>query len=214
MTQVPGGNPAEVADGDAARAAVDRLGVALSAHLAAVENRSGEHDPAVQGAYLELRAAAAAYDDLLYNAHGEVTPFDLPDLPDDDAEQDADEEGGEVVADSGGGPPRLALLARWDFTVADADLLRATAAAAVGEEVASPGVALAALSAAQGHSRIADVQAAAAAGLRWHGATTWVVEATDAEPGADGEEWMDDAFIDAEPGSVLCRVDVPVVWTK
>ena len=178
-----------------ARAAADRLREALERHLTAVEGRSSEHDPAVQRAYAELRAAAADYDLALYREHDEVTPFDLPEREPDDGPR-------EVTLE------RLSLVARWDFTVDDPDALIAAAEKAVGEEVDDEAVALAALVAAVGHSRVAA--SAASVGLRPHGSTTWVLAAEDADPDDDDPSWMDDAFAGAEPDLALIRLESPV----
>lgn len=186
--------------GGAARAAADRLRAALDAHLTAVEGRDGEHDPAVQRAYRQLRAAAADYDDALYREHDEVTPFDLPDpAPEgaDDELPDPDEAG------------RLTLLARWDFSLDDVDLLVATAARAIGQEVPDAAVALAALAVSVGHTKLGNPAAAKSAGLTGHGCTTWVLATDDAEPDDDDPGWMDDAFAGADPAQVLCRLDAP-----
>ena len=194
----------------AARAAADRLSLAVAAHLSAVENRTGEQDPAVQAAYAELRAAAAAYDDVLYDAHGEVTPFDIEE-EDDDSDVDDDEEGTprEII-----GPPRLSVLARWDYTVHDPARLVQVASEAVGQEIDNLGVALAAFCDAKGHSAVADLQTAIDAGMRWHGVTSWVMLASDATGETDTTDWMDDAFDYADPEEILCRVDTPVSWQR
>jgi hypothetical protein len=57
------------------RAAIEGLKAALDAHLAAVEARAGENDPHVQAAYDALASAGEAYDDALFSAYEEVTPF-------------------------------------------------------------------------------------------------------------------------------------------
>ncbi|HZE65451.1 MAG TPA: hypothetical protein VE081_02405 [Sporichthyaceae bacterium] len=180
-----------------ARAALDRLVEALEAHWTAVGVRSSENDPAVTAAYRALRAAAAAYDDALYREHDEVTPFELPDpAPDaDDGPTDLD-------------PHRLSVLARWDFTVTDPRALNL----ATNEEAGSPAEALAMLAADRGHSALGNPDAGLAVGLRWHGATTWVLPTVDAA--GDEVEWMDDAFAEADPDEVLCRFDVPVRWSQ
>ncbi len=94
------------------RAALDRLIAALEAHLSAAGRRAGEADPAVVSAYQILADAFEAYDEALYDAYDEVTPFvlyddaedalseededddedDLEDLDDDDLEDDDVEE--------------------------------------------------------------------------------------------------------------------------
>ena len=60
------------------RAAAEAVKAALDRHLAAVERRSGEDDPAVYEAFNELAAAAEVYDELLYDRYDEVTPFEIP----------------------------------------------------------------------------------------------------------------------------------------
>jgi hypothetical protein len=182
-----------------ARQALENLIAALRDHLAAAERRSGEHDAGVQAAFLTLRAAAAGYDDALYTEHDEVTPFDLPPLhTDEDEDDDPDAE-----------PDRFALLARWDFSVVDPDLLLAAGSDALREEVDSCAVAVAALAHVHGHSGLADVARANTLGLQWHGATTWVV-AADTDPDDASAQWMDEAFAEIHPDEVLCRFDVPV----
>jgi hypothetical protein len=183
-----------------ARHALDDLIAALRDHLVAVEGRSGEHDAGVQAAFLALRAAAADYDETLYTEHDEVTPFDLPPLQTDEADEDDDPDAE---------PDRFALLARWDFSVVDPDLLLAAGSDALREEVDSCAVAVAALAHVHGHSGLADVARANTLGLHWHGATTWVV-AADTDADDDSAEWMDTAFADMDPDDVLCRFDVPV----
>ena len=73
------------------RAAVAGLKSALDAHLAAVEARAGENDPHVQAAYDALASAGEAYDDALFSAYEEVTPFG-PVESDDEDEADAEED--------------------------------------------------------------------------------------------------------------------------
>jgi hypothetical protein len=84
------------------RAALDRLIAALEAHLSAAAGRQGEADPAVVSAYQVLADAFESYDEALYDAFDEVTPFVLyddaedaaseEDLEDDDLEDLEDEE--------------------------------------------------------------------------------------------------------------------------
>ena len=70
------------------RAALDRLVAALEAHLTAAGRRSGEADPAVVAAYQTLADAFETYDDALYSAYDEVTPFVLYDEAEDGEEDD------------------------------------------------------------------------------------------------------------------------------
>jgi hypothetical protein len=82
------------------RAAVAGLKAALDAHLAAVESRAGENDPHVQAAYDALASAGETYDDALFSAYEEVTPFgpvesdaeDEDDDPEDELEADDEDE--------------------------------------------------------------------------------------------------------------------------
>jgi hypothetical protein len=79
------------------RAALDRLVVALEAHLQAASRRRSETDPAVVAAYQTLADAFEAYDEALYATYDEVTPFVLYDDAADavDDEDDEDDENGE-----------------------------------------------------------------------------------------------------------------------
>lgn len=198
--------PADPAATEAAQAAAGRLHAALAAHFAAAQRRSGEHDPDVQAAYVELRAAAAAYDDALYDAFSEVTPFDLDDKPEAEADDKPER--------PAGSSPRMSVLARWDYTVMNPVDLLAGASAAVGQKVVDLEVALAALIDARGHNAIADIATALGLGLRWHGVTTSIYGALDAGPDDDDTEWMEDAFAYADPEEMLCRVDTPVTWAR
>lgn len=68
-------------------AAVDKVVAAIRAHLDAVKAADGRvDDDGVWKAYVELNNASYAYDDLLLDAYGEVTPWDVdlidPDLAD------------------------------------------------------------------------------------------------------------------------------------
>jgi hypothetical protein len=77
------------------RAALDRLVAALEAHLQAAGRRTGEADPAVVAAYQILADAFETYDEALYTAFDEVTPFvlyDDSDEPDDDEDDDDEDE--------------------------------------------------------------------------------------------------------------------------
>lgn len=71
------------------RAALDRLIAALEAHLQAASRRTGEADPAVVAAYQTLADAFESYDEALYSAYDEVTPFVL--YEDDADDEDADD---------------------------------------------------------------------------------------------------------------------------
>jgi TATA-binding protein-associated factor Taf7 len=74
------------------RAALDRLVAALEGHLQAASRRHGEADPAVVAAYQTLADAFETYDEALYTAYDEVTPFVLYDDAEDDADEDDEDE--------------------------------------------------------------------------------------------------------------------------
>ena len=74
------------------RAALDRLVAALEAHLQAAGRRTGEADPAVVAAYQILADAFETYDEALYTAFDEVTPFVLYDDSDESDEDDEDDD--------------------------------------------------------------------------------------------------------------------------
>jgi hypothetical protein len=74
------------------RAALDRLIAALEAHLDAASKRAGEADPQVVAAYQTLADAFEAYDESLYDAFDEVTPFVLYDDAEDALASDDEED--------------------------------------------------------------------------------------------------------------------------
>ena len=74
------------------RAALDRLVAALEAHLVAVGRRQSEADPAVVQAYQALADAFEIYDESLYSAFDEVTPFVLYDDTADEEDDSEDED--------------------------------------------------------------------------------------------------------------------------
>ena len=93
------------------RAALARLVAALEDHLAAAANRRDEADPVVADAYQRVADAFEAYEEALYDAYDEVTPFVLYDDDegdeddeddtdeDEDSDEDADEDSDEDVDD-------------------------------------------------------------------------------------------------------------------
>ena len=81
------------------RAALDRLVAALEAHLQAASRRTGEADPGVVSAYQTLADAFETYDEALYAAYDEVTPFVLyDDAADEEDDDELDEVSAPVVA--------------------------------------------------------------------------------------------------------------------
>lgn len=98
------------------RAAAEAVKTALDRHLAAVESRSGDDDPAVYEAFNQLAAAAETYDELLYDRYDEVTPFEIP--------------GAEEALPPYGGPEEpnaLSVLIRRDYAVVEPQRLLAHA---------------------------------------------------------------------------------------
>jgi hypothetical protein len=98
------------------RAAAEAVKTALDRHLAAVEGRSGEDDPAVYEAFNQLAAAAEVYDELLYDRYDEVTPFEIPGTDDSLPPYTGPEE-----------PNAVSVLIRRDYAVAEPQRLLAQA---------------------------------------------------------------------------------------
>lgn len=190
---------------DAVRAAAQRVKDAIDSHLAAVEARSGEQDPAVQSAFETLQSAAEIYDDLLYEAYDEVTPFEVggvesgpPDLADIEI------------------PPVVSLFLRRDYALADPDALleagrgahRAIVSAGMaGDDEPEPdhlGAALYVLFQAAGVDGFDEN--AEDSGLEPLRGTVWFVAGDDgtvarmSDPGAD-------PFDDADASRLIYRVD-------
>ncbi|MFJ3817479.1 hypothetical protein [Streptomyces sp. NPDC090056] len=191
------------------RAAAEAVKAALDRHLAAVERRTGDDDPAVYEAFNALASAAETYDELLYDHYDEVTPFEIP---------GAD---GSLPPYTGPDEPHaLSLLIRRDYAVAEPRRLLAQArrvAEAGGEYVtgaaAKAGVSpLAALGVLFGEyepdeiaSRHKDF------GLEEGDSTLWVVAADELpEPG----EWLNAPFEHADPERIVCRFDVSSVFDE
>ncbi|MFE5511514.1 hypothetical protein ACFQ9J_12970 [Streptomyces sp. NPDC056529] len=191
------------------RAAAEAVKAALDRHLAAVERRTGDDDPAVYEAFNALASAAETYDELLYDHYDEVTPFEIP---------GAD---GSLPPYTGPDEPHaLSLLIRRDYAVAEPRRLLAQArrvAEAGGKDVtgaaAKAGVSpLAALGVLFGEyepdeiaSRHKDF------GLEEGDSTLWVVAADELpEPG----EWLNAPFEHADPERIVCRFDVSSVFDE
>jgi hypothetical protein len=190
--------PARVRDAaEALKAAIDR-------HLLAVENRTGEADPAVFTAFDDLAAAADVYDELLYDVHDEVTPFEVP----------SRSKGTEVLDED---PQAITVLIRRDYLVGDAALLVESARQAVsdsagaGDDETEPaadrdindtGDALVALfdtfEVDEIHERSEEI------GLEQADSTVWVLAAPATGPG----EWLADPFGDVDSEHLLYRLDV------
>ncbi|WP_370439797.1 primosomal protein [Kineococcus halophytocola] len=65
---------------------------ALEDHLAAAANRRGETDPAVADAYQRVADAFEVYEEAIYDAYDEVTPFVLYDDVEDERDDDDDDD--------------------------------------------------------------------------------------------------------------------------
>lgn len=107
------------------RAALATLVSAFERHLEACTARHGDDDPTVEAAYDALIDAFEVYDSALYEATGEMTPFDVYGLDEegfDDADEDdeGDEDDDEELDDHGdedGGSQLYAGLDDTDFDV-------------------------------------------------------------------------------------------------
>ncbi|MBM7050568.1 MULTISPECIES: hypothetical protein [unclassified Rothia (in: high G+C Gram-positive bacteria)] len=75
------------------RAALSVLTGALEEHLTAIVNRRGEHDTAIDNAYVSIANAFERYEDALFEAFEEVTPLEvfIEDDEDDEDFEDIDE---------------------------------------------------------------------------------------------------------------------------
>lgn len=185
------------------RAAAEAVKTALDRHLAAVERRSGEDDPAVYEAFNQLAAAAETYDELLYDRYDEVTPFEIPGAEDTPPYTGPEE------------PSAVSVLIRRDYTVAEPQRLlahaeRIEAADDEGSDVSETvhgalGLLFGEFEPDEIASRHKEF------GLEEGDSTLWVT-ATD-EP-ADPGDWLDAPFDDVDPQHVICRFDVSAVFDE
>lgn len=184
------------------RAAAEAVKTALDRHLAAVERRSGEDDPAVYEAFNELAAAAEVYDELLYDRYDEVTPFEIPGA-DDTPPYTGPEE-----------PNALSVLIRRDYSVAEPQRLLAQAqrveAADEGLGADGSGTVHGALGVLFGEFEPDEIASRHKEfGLEEGDSTLWVTAADEpAEPG----EWLDAPFEQVDVERVVCRFDVSAVF--
>lgn len=203
----------------AVRSAAEAVKAAIAAHLAAVEARGGEDDPGVQAAYDRLRAAAEAYDDLLFDTYDEVTPFEFAEEPQgptaegpvEGSAEDAAEDAAEAAEGPDEAPERLTMLLRRDYDVVNVDQLlgagREARAQVDGDEAEGGedtgddehlGSAVFHVVHAYGvdglHARAEDI------GLEPTGATMWLLD----EVGGDIEA---DPFDGVDEDRVLLRLD-------
>ncbi|MFE3858564.1 hypothetical protein ACFXPN_46470 [Streptomyces griseorubiginosus] len=184
------------------RAAAEAVKTALDRHLAAVERRSGEDDPAVYEAFNELAAAAEVYDELLYDRYDEVTPFEIPGA-DDAPPYTGPEE-----------PNALSVLIRRDYSVAEPQRLLAQAqrveAADESLGTEASGTVHGALSVLFGEFEPDEIASRHKEfGLEEGDSTLWVTAADEpAEPG----EWLEAPFEQVDVERVVCRFDVSAVF--
>jgi hypothetical protein len=179
------------------RAAAEAVKAALDRHLEAIENRTGDDDPAVYAAFEAVASAAETYDELLFDAYDEVTPFEVP--------------SGDALPDYAGpeDPSAISVLIRRDYTVADPERLLAQA-----ERVADPDdTAGATVNAAVGvlfgeYEPDEIAQRYKEFGLEEGDSTLWVTAAEPAEPG----EWLAAPFDQVDPQLVVFRFDVSAVF--
>ncbi|MEV5988926.1 hypothetical protein AB0L85_28640 [Streptomyces sp. NPDC052051] len=188
------------------RAAAEAVKTALDRHLAAVERRTGEDDPAVYEAFNELAAAAEEYDELLYDRYDEVTPFEIPGVEEPLPPYRGPEE-----------PHALSVLIRRDYTVAEPQRLLAQAErVTTAEEQGGPGLpagtvhgALGALFGEFEPDEIASRHTEF--GLEEGDSTLWVTASDEpAEPG----EWLEAPFEPVDPQRVVCRFDISAVFDE
>ncbi|MGW7359601.1 hypothetical protein ACWGI0_23960 [Streptomyces sp. NPDC054802] len=193
------------------RAAAEAVKAALDRHLEAVENRTGDDDPAVYEAFNELAAAAEAYDERLYDRYDEVTPFEIPGADDSLPPYAGPEE-----------PNALSVLIRRDYAVVEPKRLLAQAQRIADldrdgdEDVLTAPVVGASVHAALGvlfgefePDEIASRHKEF--GLEEGDSTLWVAAADELpEPG----EWLSVPFDQADPEQVVCRFDVSSVFDE
>ncbi|MFD9004758.1 hypothetical protein ACFV0T_28000 [Streptomyces sp. NPDC059582] len=187
------------------RAAAEAVKTALDRHLAAVERRSGEDDPAVYEAFNQLAAAAEVYDELLYDRYDEVTPFEIPGADDSLPPYTGPEE-----------PSAISVLIRRDYAVAEPQRLLAQAqrveAAEYDEGVAEDvaGTVHGALGILFGEFEPDEIASRHKEfGLEEGDSTLWV---TAADEQADPGEWLEAPFEQVDPQRVVCRFDVSAVF--
>ncbi|MEU8970010.1 hypothetical protein AB0D11_12155 [Streptomyces monashensis] len=188
------------------RAAAEAVKTALDRHLAAVERRSGEDDPAVSEAFNQLAAAAEVYDELLYDRYDEVTPFEIP--------------GAEELPPYAGPeePNAISVLIRRDYAVAEPQRLLAQAQrveaaeydASGGPADGAAGTVPGALGVLFGEFEPDEIASRHKEfGLEEGDSTLWVTAAEEpAEPG----EWLETPFEHIDPQGVVCRFDVSAVF--
>ncbi|MFD7306574.1 hypothetical protein ACFV83_37665 [Streptomyces pharetrae] len=187
------------------RAAAEAVKTALDRHLAAVERRSGEDDPAVYEAFNQLAAAAEVYDELLYDRYDEVTPFEIPGADDSLPPYSGPEE-----------PSALSVLIRRDYAVAEPQRLLAQAqrieAADGGADSDAAETVNGALGVLFGEFEPDEIASRHKEfGLEEADSTLWV---TAADELPEAGEWLSAPFESVDPQRVVCRFDVSAVFDE
>ncbi|MEW2294085.1 hypothetical protein ABZ719_15470 [Streptomyces sp. NPDC006743] len=188
------------------RAAAEAVKTALDRHLAAVERRSGDDDPAVYEAFNQLAAAAEAYDELLYDHYDEVTPFEIP--------------GDDALPPYTGPeePNAISVLIRRDYAVAEPQRLlaqaerveAADAETGTGIGAGTPDTVHGALGVLFGEFEPDEIASRHKEfGLEEGDSTLWV---TAADEPADPGDWLEAPFEQVDPERVVCRFDVSAVF--
>jgi hypothetical protein len=186
------------------RAAAEAVKAALDRHLAAVERRTGDDDPAVYAAFNELAAAAEEYDELLYDRYDEVTPFEIP-TPEDGVPYAGPAE-----------PAAFSVFIRRDYAVVEPARLVAQAERVLAHDRdADPlhdGGTAGALGVLFGEYEPDEIASRAKDfGLDEGDSTLWI--ATAEEPSEPGE-WLGSPFGHTDPQHVLHRFDVSSVFDE
>ncbi|MEU6929918.1 hypothetical protein [Streptomyces sp. NPDC046385] len=183
------------------RAAAEAVKTALDRHLAAVESRTGDDDPAVYDAFNALAAAAEVYDEVLYDRYDEVTPFEIPGADDSLPPYAGPEE-----------PHAVSVLIRRDYAVVEPKRLVAQARRIVDvdREGNGAGSTYAALGTLFGEYEPDEIASRHKEfGLEEGDSTLWVEAAEELpEPG----EWLNTPFDHADPERIVCRFDVSAVF--
>lgn len=185
------------------RAAAEAVKAALDRHLAAVESRTGDDDPAVYEAFNALAAAAETYDEVLYDRYDEVTPFEIPGADDSLPPYAGPEE-----------PHAVSVLIRRDYAVVEPKRLVAQARRIVDvdREGNGAGTTYAALGTLFGEYEPDEIASRHKEfGLEEGDSTLWVEAADELpEPG----EWLSAPFDHADPERIVCRFDISAVFDE
>ncbi|WEO98396.1 hypothetical protein A6P39_032570 [Streptomyces sp. FXJ1.172] len=188
------------------RAAAEAVKTALDRHLAAVERRSGEDDPAVSEAFNQLAAAAEVYDELLYDRYDEVTPFEIPgtdELPPYAGPEEPNAISVLIRRDYAVAEPQRLLAQAQRVEAADYEEAAGTAEGAAGTVPGALGVLFGEFEPDEIASRHKEF------GLEEGDSTLWV---TAAEEPLEAGEWLEAPFEHIDQQGVVCRFDVSAVF--